>query len=443
MIASSRIRWIGIMGAALAAAAGIRGARRLNAQSASPSPSIGVLPAPAAASAARNVEVVAPLRMKMARRLDVPATLDPYEQADLHAKIAGYVAEIRVDIGDRVRAGDLLAVIDVPEMIGELAEFEAHRAARIAARAVAEARLVQARTMLDVTRSQLRRAQADLSLRGQTLRRREELFDGGVIPTEQLDETLNQHETAAADVAIAQARLDANEADVRSAEAGVASAEADVTVAEAQIEKAKTIMQYTRIVAPFDGVITQRLVDRGSFVPSAAATSRPVPMLTIQRNDVLRIYLDVPESDVPFVRPGVPVRIRPFGDAIEPLDAAVTRIASSLNPGTRTMRAEIDMPNPDGRLLPGMYAQVTLELDAQENALTLPASTLLTEAGQAYVFTVRGDRAVRTTVKIGRDDGIRVEITAGLGDDDWVVTTGKGLISDADPIRPVRKDTRS
>lgn len=443
MIGSNNVRRFGIVGAAVVVAAGTWAARRLNAQSASsPAPAVDATAARAGPLEARRVEVVAPQRAKMARWLDVPATLDPYEQANLHAKIAGYVSEIRVDIGDAVRAGDLLAVIDVPEMIGEIAEWEAQRGARIAARAVAEARLVQARTLLDVARSQLRRADADLSLRELTLCRRQELFAGGVIPPEQLEEALNQHETAAADVAIAQARLDAGEADVRSAEAACASADADVAVAEAQLEKANTLMQYTRIVAPFDGVITQRLVDRGAFVQSAAATSRPVPMLTIQRIDVLRIFLDVPESDVPFVRAGVPVRIRPFGDWIEPLDAAVSRVASSLNPGTRTMRAEIDLPNPTGLLLPGMYAQVTIELDAQENALTLPATTLLTESGQAYVFTVRGERAVRTAVKIGRDDGIRVEITAGLGDDDRVVATGKGLISDGDPVRPVRKDTR-
>ncbi|HEY3242258.1 MAG TPA: efflux RND transporter periplasmic adaptor subunit [Phycisphaerae bacterium] len=382
--------------------------------------------------------MVKPQRTIMSRSLDVPATLQAYEQADLYAKTSGYISEVRVDIGDRVQAGDVLAVIDVPEMARELEETQAQHAAKRAALAAAEAHVVQAQKMLEVARSQLQRYRADLALKEATAGRREELFAGKAIPQEQLDEARSQLEIARAEFGIAESKIAAAEADVSGAEAARAVANAEIEVAAARIARTQTLMQYAQIVAPFDGVVTQRTVDRGALVQSATS-SRTMPLFTVQRIDVLRVFIEVPESDVAHVQPGSVAKIKPYGWTDAELEGSVARIASSLNPGTRTMRTEIDLPNPDGRLLHGMYAQVVLALDERANALTIPASALLTEGKEAFVYTVRDDRAVRTPVKTGLDDGIRVQVTQGLDDDALVVVTGKGLISAGAAVRPVLK----
>jgi RND family efflux transporter MFP subunit len=387
----------------------------------------------------RSVEVTGPKRQDMSRRLDVPATMEAYEQADLYAKASGYISEVRVDIGDTVKAGDILAVIDVPEMLKELAEAESLHAAAVAGVQTAESKIVQARRMRDVAGSMRVRAQAEYTLKKTTLERRKELFGGTAITQEQLDEAQNQHDIAQADVGIAEAKIAAAEADVVSAEAYLVAARANVAVAQSRIEKTQTLMQYARIVAPFDGIVTRRLVDRGAFVQSAAS-NRTTPLFTVQRIDKLRIFIEVPETDIAFVRPGCSAKVKPYGIEGVELVGTIARSASSLKPDTRTMRTEIDLDNGDGRLMHGMYAQVVVELDERAGALTVPASSLLTEGKETFVYTVVDNRAARTAVRIGLDDGIRVQITEGLTDASVVVVTGKGLISDGSLLRPVRMD---
>ena len=378
----------------------------------------------------------------MSRFLDVPATMEAYEQADLYAKASGYISEVRVDIGDRVKAGDVLAVIDVPEMVKELAETQALHAAAVAGVRTAESKIVQAKKMEDVAKSMLVRAQAEHTLKKTTLHRRKELFGGTAITQEQLDEAQNQHDIAEAEVGIAEAKIAAAQADVAGAEAFRDAALANVEVAKVRIEKTQTLMSYAQIVAPFDGVVARRLVDRGALVQSAT-TSRTTPLFTVQRTDMLRIFVEVPESDIAFVHKGGSAKVRPYGLAGAELVGTIARIASSLKPDTRTMRMEIDLKNEDGRLMNGMYAQVVLELDQRANALTVPAPALLTDGKETFVYTVVNDRAVRTPIKTGLDDGIRVQVTDGLDDDALVVVTGKGLISADSKVRAVRMDGRS
>jgi RND family efflux transporter MFP subunit len=431
-----------MIGALVVAIGGLWIGKRQVSVNASESTKPQATPAPAESGTPRSVEVTAPKRQDMSRRLDVPATMEAFEQADLYAKASGYISEVRVDIGDPVKAGDVLAVIDVPEMLKELAEAESLHAAAVAGVQTAESKIVQAKKMRDVSGSMLVRARAEYTLKKTTLERRKELFGGTAITQEQLDEAQNQHDIAQADVGIAEAKIAAAEADVASAEASRVAAAANVAVAQARMEKTQTLMQYAQIVAPFDGIVTRRLVDRGALVQSAT-TSRTTPLFTVQRIDKLRIFIEVPESDIAFVRPGCSAKVKPYGIEGVELVGTIARAASSLKPDTRTMRTEIDLDNPDGRLMHGMYAQVVIELDERASALTVPAASLLTEGKETFVYTVVDNRAVRTPVQIGLDDGVRVQITDGLTDGSVVVVTGKGLISDGSMLRPVRMDDHS
>jgi RND family efflux transporter MFP subunit len=193
----------------------------------------------------------------------------------------------------------------------------------------------------------------------------------------------------------------------------------------ATVEKNKALLSYARIIAPFDGVIAQRRVNRGDLVQAPTA-SRTTPLFRIQRIDIIRLFCDVPESEVSLVRVGDQASVKVFGLAGEPIGGAVTRFAFRLDPETRNMRTEIDLPNPSERLYPGMYAEVTLELDRHNDVLAVPASAVDSDAKGTFVYTIRDDRVERTAVKIGVRDAARIEVTEGLSEEAAVVVNAKG-----------------
>src|ERR1700724_1441269 len=235
---------------------------------------------PTKADSAPRVEVVRPPRVTVTRRLETNATLEAFEEADLFAKVSGYLSDVRVDIGDHVKAGEVLAVIDVPEMEQELAE--------------AKAQLESKQSSLESARRQLDHYKANITLQNALLRRREELGAAGhFISDRTLDEVRANAEIAKADLGVA--------------EANRALAANQVDVAAATVEKIKTLLAYTQIVAPFDGVVARRLVNRGDLVQAATATRTTpsaVSLFTVQRIDTIRVFCDVPENEVPHLRIG-------------------------------------------------------------------------------------------------------------------------------------------
>jgi multidrug resistance efflux pump len=288
----------------------------------------------------------------------LPASVEAFEVADQFAKVGGYVFEVKADIGDHVKRGQVLARIDVPELAQELEEAKATLAAKQKLQAAAQASVLQSQKMLDVAKSQLASAQAEQELADVTLKRQQELFQGKAITDQQLDDVKARATTTRANAAVAQAKIAAAEADITSAEANLGVAIAQVEVAKAQVGKAGAMFDYTRIVAPFDGVVTRRLVNRGDL--TQAAGNRVMSLFTCQRMDTVRVFCDVPETSALGIHPGDAVEIRLYGPSGQTMRATVTRIATALDPTTRTMRTEIDLPNPQEQLRPGTYAQVTI-----------------------------------------------------------------------------------
>jgi RND family efflux transporter MFP subunit len=267
----------------------------------------------------------------------LPATIQAYFVTDLYAKDSGFVSQVNNDLGDHVKKGAVLAVISDPEL---QAQFQK-----------AQAAVQQTESALEVAKRQLVGLQADLALQQVTLKRQRELFAGRAATAQSLDE-------ARAKEGVASAAAETGKAKVK-------LAEADVTAAEAELERLSALLQYDNITAPFDCVVTRRLVNPGDLVQAATAT-RTSPLFTCQEIDVVRIFADAPESAAAVIRPGLPVEIRLSGPSAQPVRSRVTRIANALDAATRTMRIEIDVPNPDGKLLPGMYGQVTLTPQPQQ-----------------------------------------------------------------------------
>lgn len=263
--------------------------------------------------------------------ITVPATVQAFFVTDLYAKDSGYVSQVKNDIGDHVKQGQVLAVIEDPELQAQYGK--------------AQAAVQQAQADIDVARRQLAAMQADLTLQQLTLKRQKELFAGKASTAQTLDE--------------ARAKEGVSSANVESSKARIKLAEANLEAATAEAERLRALLQYDKILAPYDCVLTRRLVNPGDLVQAATST-RTAPLFTCHEIDVVRVFADVPEMSAASIRPGLPAEVKLYGTSALTVRGAVTRIATALDPATRTMRVEIDLPNPEEKLLPGMYAQVTL-----------------------------------------------------------------------------------
>src|SRR6267378_3561516 len=360
----------------------------------------------------QQVEVVRPRRVTVAQRLQTNATLEAFEEADLFAKVSGYLSDVRVDIGAHVKAGQVLAVIDVPEMEQELAE--------------AKAQFETKQSSLESARRQLDRNKANVTLQTVLMKRREELSEGkGFISDRTLDEVRANTEIAKADLSVA--------------EANRAVAANQVDVAAATVEKIKTLLGYTRIVAPFDGMVARRQVNRGDLVQAATAT-RATPsagsLFTVQRIDTIRVFCDVPENDVPRLHIGDPAIVKPSGFDDKPFIGKVTRFSLRLDPETRNMRTEIDLSNPKEQLYPRTYAQVSLEMNRRPDALTVPTAAVGSDGEGNFVYTITDNRITRLAVKTGLTDNGRIEVTAGLSEETPVVASTKGVPPPRTAVQP-------
>ncbi len=374
----------------------------------------GAPPTATAATATDNrlpVEVVQPRRATVSRTLKSNATLEAFEDADLFAKVSGYLSEVRVDIGDHVKQGQTLAVIEEPEVEKELAEAEAQRAA--------------SQKMLETAQRQVDHNKADLALQEVTLKRTATLTEERWVSDQALDDISAKAAIARADVGLA--------------EANQAAVAAQADLAAATVERIRAVLAYSKIVAPFDGIVAQRLVNRGDLVQAATSTVT-TPLFKVQRIDTIRVFCDVPEADAPRVRAGDVAVVKPFGLDGASLVGTITRFARRLDAQTRNMRTEIDLPNPDERLYPGMYAEVALETDRHTDALTVPSAAIGTDGNGSFVYTVSGDRITRVAVNTGLNDNGQVEVTDGLPAEAAVVMSAKGAPPPGTTVRPTVSD---
>ncbi len=302
-----------------------------------------------------------PATTQSAQTVVIPASIEAFEQADLYAKTSGYIAEVKVDIGDHVKAQQVLAVIDNPELESELAAAKATVTARRELANASKSTVEQAQTSLKVAQSQRAAFDAEVKLAETTLKRQEELFGGKAITDQQLDDARTKTQVARTQLQVGDAKITAAEADVRAAEANQSVAAAQIGVAEAEVKRLSSLLNYTKIVAPFDGVVSRRLINRGDLAQSGVS-SRTMPLFSLARIDVVRVVCEVPEATAARIAAGGVATVKIFGAEASSIEARITRFAGTLNPETRTMRTEIHVPNPDEKLRPGMYAQVTLTL---------------------------------------------------------------------------------
>lgn len=384
------------------------------------------------------VKAVSVTETPLERATTQPATIHAYYEAELRSKVSGYVQEIRADIGDAVKQGDVLAVIDVPEMEKQRQVIEA-RIARLEAeeqRASAQVDLAKAgiraaEAKLNQAESEMSRAEASLAASDAEFSRTEDLVQRQSLQSRMLDEVRKRRdserankEAVASGIAAAEAEVGVATAQQKVLAADLESAQAETTIARRELEELDVMIAYTQLQAPFDGIVSERNLEPGDLVRKDSEVSDGKPLYVVSSIDKVRVRVSVPEADAALVSRGDEIRVTfPFFPAEAAVAGTVTRMAGSLDPSTRTMLVEAELENPDHKMLPGMFGEATISLSTKQTAHTLPARAIrFREEGGAYVYVIDDDQRVSVTeVVTGIDDGGTIEITSGLSPGQRVV----------------------
>lgn len=375
----------------------------------------GVASRSSAGEAGANNELVyaavAPVRREtIATSLSIAGQFMPYQNVELHAKVAGYIRNIYVDIGDRVHTGQVLAVLEIPELIAQVDEARA---------AVHHAEEEIQRAQSDVSRAQADNvalhANADRLLNTDKAR-------PGLIAQQELDD--------------ATAKDRASQAQVEAAKSTLAAAKQQLEVAKANLQHFSALSDYAKITAPYDGVVTWRFSDTGALVQAGTSSASGLPVVTLAQINVLRLRIPVPESLTSQVRIGdsANVHVQATG---EHFTGKVERFTNSLDPSTRTMQVEIDVPNPTYRLQPGMYADVRLSANSRPHALTVPTQAIQRADDKTKVLVVDTQNKVQSReVQVGVESSNTVEILAGLTEGERVIVGNLGSYQPGELVRP-------
>jgi len=359
----------------------------------------------------RAAAVVAVVCGNLASSLTVAGQFQPYQQVDLHAKVSGYIRWIKVDIGDRVRQGEVLALLEVPELQNQVEGAQA------------EVRHSQS----DITRAQSEVVSAESTysaLHAEYTRLEEASKERpGLIAEQELDDARAKDQQAAAQVGVAKASLDAMRQ--------------QLGVSRATRSRLETMSRYEQIIAPFTGVVTKRYADTGSLIQAGQNNNtQTLPVVQVAESDLLRLRMPVPEGDVPYIQVGGDVRVTVSATG-HTFTGKIIRFSRAHDTNTRTMLTEVDVPNLDLSLDPGMYAETTIQLQQKNDALILPAQAVVQNGDQSYVLVVDATNHVeKRGVTLGIQTSNRVEITSGLQAGDNVIAAGQTGYQPGEVVSP-------
>jgi HlyD family secretion protein len=445
---------VALVGMAAAYQMGRKQAAPSPAETAPQTPSVNVI----------RVQVATPKPGEIPRTVRQPGSVHVYNYANVFAKVSGYLQTLNVDIGSRVKKGDVLAVLYAPEIIegrrqaaAELKQAQAQVLVMEAAVETAQADVKAAEAMVQQSQADLKRAEANLEYRQIDFNRESALFKQHAVEEVLVDESRKNLEAAIADkdlkeaaISTAKAQLAAKQARLTQANADVESAKAKVNVSKAALGKAEDYESYLTLRSDYNGVVTLRNFHEGDFV-KAAEQGGQLPMLSVAETDLMRVVVQVDDKSAPYTFPG--------NDAVVTLDelpgetfkAKVARTADIIGGGTedgtleqvqnKTMRTEIDLPNPDGRIKGGMYGWVTIQLKIPPNAVesvTIPATCLTGtyEDGTDRVFVLQDGHAHGKRVKILHENGVDMTVS-GIGPHERVISASSGSLYEGAPVEVI------
>jgi RND family efflux transporter MFP subunit len=359
----------------------------------------------------RPVAVALVGRRSVVNSLTLSGAFRPYQQVDVHAKVAGFIRKIYVDVGDHVNAGEVLAILEVPELSAQVAG--------------AKADIQRYQDAVRRSASEIQRAESTYTAYHAAYSRFKQASESrpGLIAEQELDDSMaKDRETAA---------------QIESARAALAESESQLVAARADLDRLSALEAYSHITAPFAGVVTKRYADTGALIQAGTASeTQSMPVVQLAEWSKLRLVVPVPESAVPQIHLGSVVQVR-VGALNRTFAGRVARFADALDSQTRTMETEIDVENRTGTLVDGMYAETSLILSEKDGVLTVPIQAVQREESGASVLMVdREGRVQERSVKLGVEGNDQVEILSGLLEGDQVVIGNRSELRPGEKVHP-------
>ena len=374
-------------------------------------PSCGRVRAKGDSPAAVTVGVTKVTRKSLQRQITLSSELVPFQQIDVYAKESGFVKNLYVDYGSRVQTGQLMATLEIPELEAQMQEDQAA--------------IKNATDEVSLAEHQLKRYRAQCKVLHLEYTRLNAVFEGqpGLVAQQEVDDAQGKDLAAASQV-------DAGES-------GLEAAQSQLLVSKARLIHDQALFAYSRITAPFSGVVTQRYANLGTLVQAGTSSStQAMPLVKLSEDDLYRLVIPVPESSVRYIRVGDPVEVR-VPSLNRAFPGKVARFSLDVQEGTRTMHTEVDVPNPGRLLMPGMYAEAMLTLEAKDNVLAVPLEALNHEGEQTTVYVASPTGKVEDRViTMGLETSTDAEVVSGLAEDESVIVSDRSGLKPGEEVRP-------
>jgi len=361
--------------------------------------------------APRLAPVVLAVRAPLENVITLTGEFRPFQQVDVHAKVAGYIRRIFVDVGDKVKAGQELAILEVPELNAQVmgAKSDIGRSQDAIRRAQSEIERAESmHTAYHAAYTRLKQASEERP---------------GLVAEQELDDSM--------------AKDKETEAQINSAQAALAESKNQLGMAQAALDRLSALQAYSHITAPFAGVVTKRYVDTGALISAGTSSeTQSQPVVQLAEWSLFRLEIPVPESAVPMIHLGSIVQVHVL-DLNRDFQGRVSRFADALNDETRTMHTEIDVENPQDTLTAGMYAEVKLALQGKKSALTVPVQAVVQEGNEHYVLVLDDqNRVQKRKVELGEQTSTTVEIVHGLSEKERVISAGQSDYAIGEAVTP-------
>jgi len=374
-------------------------------------PSCSKVRATSESPVAETVGVTKVTRKSLQRQITLSSELVPFQEIDVYAKESGFVKKLNVDYGSRVQAGQLMATLEIPELEAQLQ--------------VDQASIKNATDEVSRAEHQLKRYQAQYKALHLEYTRLNGVFESqpGLVAQQEVDDAQGKDLAAASQV-------DAGESSLQ-------AAQSELLVDKSRLIHDQALFDYARITAPFAGVVTQRYANLGTLMQAGTSSStQSMPLVRLSEDDLFRLVIPVPESSVRFIRVGDQVQVQvPALNRSFP--GKVARFSVDVQQDTRTMHTEVDVPNPGRLLMPGMYAEATLSLEAKDNVLSVPLETLNQEGNQTTVDVVSPANKVELRViTVGLETSTDAEVTSGLAEGELVIISDRSGLKPGEEVHP-------
>ena len=349
-----------------------------------------------------TVGVTKVVKKTLSRQITLSSELVPFQEIDVYAKESGYVQKLNVDYGTRVKQGQVIATLEIPELEAQLQEDQAE--------------IKNATNQVGRAANELKRDEAQYNALHLEYTRLNGVFQTqpGIVAQQEVDDAQGKDLAAASQVDAGKSTLEA--------------AESQLAAAKAKLTHDQTLFDYSRIVAPFSGVVTQRYANLGTLVQAGTGSStQALPIVRLSQDNLFRLVIPIPESYVRYIRIGDPVAVR-VPSLNRSFPGKVTRFSVDVRQDTRTMHTEVDVPNPDRLLIPGVYAEADVALEHRDDIPAVPLQAINHEGGKTTVFVVNSGQIEDRPVTLGIQTATDAEIVSGLvGGEEVIVSDRSGL----------------